>query len=89
MLLLSAVAVVGVGVISFVGLAAPHMARMLVGREQRWFLPVAALLGAVLVSVSDAFGRTVIAPDQLPAGLVVAVLGPPYLLWLLKRSTRS
>ncbi|MBE1515585.1 iron ABC transporter permease [Nesterenkonia halotolerans] len=87
--LLSAVAVVGVGVISFVGLAAPHMARMLVGREHKWFLPVAALLGAVLVSVSDTFGRTVIAPDQLPAGLVVAVLGPPYLLWLLRRSTRS
>ncbi|TLP75850.1 iron ABC transporter permease [Nesterenkonia sphaerica] len=85
--LLSAAAVLGVGVISFVGLAAPHMARMLVGRRHRWFLPVSALLGAGLVSLSDTFGRTVIAPDQLPAGLVVAVLGPPYLLWLLKRST--
>lgn len=85
--LLSAVAVIGIGVIAFVGLAAPHIARLLVGREHRWFLPVAALLGAVLVSVSDTFGRTVIAPDQLPAGLVVAILGPPYLLWLLRRST--
>lgn len=85
--LLSAGAVIGIGVISFVGLAAPHMARMLVGREHRWFLPVSALLGAALVSLSDTFGRTIIAPDQLPAGLVVAVLGPPYLLWLLKRST--
>ncbi|WP_210410211.1 iron ABC transporter permease [Nesterenkonia sp. NBAIMH1] len=85
--LLSAVAVIGIGVISFVGLAAPHMARMLMGREHRWFLPMSALLGAALVSLSDTFGRTVIAPDQLPAGLVVAVLGPPYLLWLLKRST--
>lgn len=84
---LSAVAVIGIGVIAFVGLAAPHVARMLVGREHRWFLPAAALLGAVLVSVSDTFGRTVIAPDQLPAGLVAAVIGPPYLLWLLKRST--
>ncbi|WP_166432968.1 iron ABC transporter permease [Nesterenkonia salmonea] len=85
--LLSATAVIGIGVISFVGLAAPHMARMLVGREHRWFLPLSALLGGALVSLSDTFGRTVIAPDQLPAGLVVAVLGPPYLLWLLKRST--
>ncbi|GAA4839332.1 siderophore ABC transporter permease CdtC [Garicola koreensis] len=85
--LLAAVSVVAVGVITFVGLAAPHLARMLVGREHRWFLPVSALLGAALVSVSDTFGRTVIAPDQLPAGLVVAVVGPPYLLWLLRRST--
>ncbi|MDS2173735.1 iron ABC transporter permease [Nesterenkonia sp. CL21] len=85
--LLAAVAVIAVGVISFVGLAAPHLARMLVGREHRWFLPVSAMLGAALVSLSDTFGRTVIAPDQLPAGLVVAVIGPPYLLWLLKRST--
>lgn len=85
--LLSATAVIGVGVISFVGLAAPHMARMLVGRDHRWFVPLAVLLGAALVSVSDTFGRTAIAPDQLPAGLVVAVLGPPYLLWLLRRRT--
>lgn len=85
--LLAAVSVIAVGVISFVGLAAPHLARMLVGREHRWFLPISAMLGAALVSVSDTVGRTVIAPDQLPAGLVVAVIGPPYLLWLLKRST--
>lgn len=85
--LLTAASVIAVGVISFVGLAAPHLARMLVGREHRWFLPVSALLGAALVSVSDTFGRSVIAPDQLPAGLVVAVIGPPYLLWLLRRST--
>lgn len=87
--LLSAAAVVGIGVIAFVGLAAPHMARMLVGREHRWFLPTAALLGAALVSLSDTFGRTVIAPDQLPAGLVVAIIGPPYLLWLLRRASRD
>ncbi|WP_300342684.1 iron ABC transporter permease [Nesterenkonia sp.] len=84
---LSAASVTAVGVISFVGLAAPHAARMLIGREHRWFLPISALLGAALVSISDTFGRSVIAPDQLPAGLVVAVIGPPYLLWLLKRST--
>lgn len=87
--LLAAVSVIAVGVISFVGLAAPHLARMLVGREHRWFLPVSALLGAALVSLSDTFGRTIIAPDQLPAGLVVAVVGPPYLLWLLRRSTST
>lgn len=85
--LLAAVSVVAVGVITFVGLAAPHLARMLVGRHHRWFLPVAALLGAALVSVSDTVARFVVAPDQLPAGLVVAVLGPPYLLWLLRRTT--
>jgi iron complex transport system permease protein len=49
-------------------------------------LPVAALLGALLVSVADTVGRTVIAPAQIPVGLVTAVIGAPYFLWLLYRS---
>lgn len=81
--LLTAAAVSAVGVIGFVGLVAPHAARALVGSHHRRVLPVAALLGAVLVSVADTVGRSVIAPVQIPAGLVTALMGAPYFLWLL------
>ena len=84
--LLTATAVCAVGVIAFVGLVAPHAARVLVGAQHRRVLPVAALLGALLVSVADTLGRTVIAPGQLPAGLLAALVGTPYFVWLLWRS---
>ncbi|MGD9526449.1 iron ABC transporter permease [Pseudonocardia sp.] len=84
--LLTATAVAAVGVIAFVGLVAPHAARALVGARHARVLPTAALLGALLVSVADTIGRTVIAPAQLPAGLLAAVLGTPYFVWLLWRS---
>jgi iron complex transport system permease protein len=84
--LLTGAAVAGVGVIVFVGLVAPHAARALVGRRHSRVLPVAAMLGATLVCVADALGRTVIAPAQLPAGLVTAIVGAPYFVWLLFRS---
>ncbi|MEV5409652.1 iron ABC transporter permease [Thermopolyspora sp. NPDC052614] len=84
--LLTATAVSAVGVVSFVGLVAPHAARALVGARHSRVLPVAALLGAVLVSLADTLGRTVIAPAQVPAGIVTALLGTPYFVWLLWRS---
>lgn len=84
--LLAATAVSAVGVIGFVGLVAPHAARALVGSRHTRVLPVAALLGAALVSAADTFGRTVIAPAQVPAGLTTALLGTPYFVWLLWRS---
>ena len=87
--LLTAVAVAAVGVIAFVGLVAPHAARALVGARHARVLPVAALLGALLVSVADTVGRTVIAPGQLPAGLLAALIGTPYFGWLLWRSRRG
>ena len=84
--LLTAVAVAAVGVIGFVGLVAPHAARALVGGTHARVIPTAALLGAILVSVADTLGRTVIAPGQLPAGLMTALVGAPYFVWLLWRS---
>ncbi|GGM23749.1 iron-hydroxamate transporter permease subunit [Micromonospora yangpuensis] len=84
--LLTSTAVSAVGVIGFVGLVAPHAARALVGARHTRVLPVAALLGAVLVSLADTVGRTVIAPAQIPAGLVTAMIGTPYFVWLLWRS---
>jgi ferric hydroxamate transport system permease protein len=84
--LLTASAVAAVGVIGFVGLVAPHMARGLVGARHRRILPLALLVGALVVSVADTVGRTVIAPAQIPAGLMTALVGTPYFIWLLWRS---
>ena len=64
------------------------LARALVGGRHARVLPVAALLGALLVSVADTLGRTVIAPAQIPAGLVTAIIGTPYFVWLLWRSRK-
>lgn len=83
---LTAGAVTAVGVVGFVGLVAPHAARALVGGAHRRVLLVAALLGAGLVSVADTLGRSVIAPAQIPAGLLTSLIGTPYFVWLLWRS---
>ncbi|KRC32441.1 ABC transporter permease [Oerskovia sp. Root22] len=82
---LTAAAVCAVGVVGFVGLVAPHAARALVGSRNGRVIPVSMLLGAVLVSVADTVGRTVIAPAQIPAGLTTALIGAPYFVWLLWR----
>jgi ABC-type Fe3+-siderophore transport system permease subunit len=84
--LLTAAAAVAVGALAFVGLVAPHAARALVGARHTRAVPVAVGLGALLVSVADTLGRTVIAPSSLAAGLVTALIGAPYFVWLLWRS---
>ncbi|MFK4791204.1 iron ABC transporter permease [Microbacterium sp. ZW T5_56] len=86
---LAAVAVVAVGTVGFVGLVAPHLTRALVGARHSRVLPVAMILGAVLVLVADTLGRTLIAPSQLPAGLMVALVGAPYFVWLLRGSRQQ
>lgn len=83
---LGSLSVAAVGVVGFVGLVAPHVARALVGGRHARTVPVAVLLGAVLLGLADIVGRTAIAPAQLPAGLVVAMLGAPYFVYLLARS---
>ncbi|MEV7971748.1 iron ABC transporter permease [Cellulomonas sp. NPDC089187] len=83
--LLTAAATAAVGPIAFVGLVAPHAARMLIGKKHRWLLPMTLMLGALLVCVADTVGRTAMAPAQLPAGLVTALVGTPYFIWLLWR----
>lgn len=84
--LLAATSVAAVGVVGFVGLVAPHLARALVGGRHARSVPVAVLVGAVLLGLADLVGRTVIAPAQVPAGLVVALIGAPYFVYLLARS---
>lgn len=83
---LTAGAVSSVGVIAFVGLVAPHAARSLVGSRHSRVLPVAALLGSCTVVLADLIGRTVIAPAQIPAGIMTALVGSPYFVYLLWRS---
>ena len=81
--LLSAAAVAAVGTISFVGLIAPHAGRLLVGHRHRQLVPIVAILGAILVSLADVIGRVAIAPKEVPSGLVTAMIGAPYFLWLI------
>lgn len=81
--LLAAAAVATVGTIGFVGLITPHAARLLVGNRHRHLIPLSAILGALVVVVADTLGRSLLAPRQVPAGLVTALIGAPYFLWLL------
>ncbi|MEM6486911.1 MAG: iron ABC transporter permease [Pseudomonadota bacterium] len=84
--LLAAAAVAAAGAIAFVGLAAPHLARLIVGPGAARAVPLAALIGAVVMAAADLIGRRALAPVEVPAGVVAAILGAPYLLWLLRRT---
>ncbi|MGG1658432.1 FecCD family ABC transporter permease [Brevibacillus sp. NRS-1366] len=74
------------GGIGFVGLIGPHLARRLVGPKHEMLLPAAALAGALLVIVADTIGRWILQPSEIPTGIVVAVIGAPYFLYLLART---
>jgi len=84
--LLTASAVTTAGSIGFVGLVVPHMLRLVLGNDQRLILPAAALTGGALLVLADTLARTIIAPEQLPAGVITALLGVPTFLYLLYRS---
>lgn len=86
---LAGAAVSVAGVVGFIGLVAPHMARRLVGGRHLIALPTAALVGALLMLVADAVGRSIKPPLEIPAGLVTAVVGGPYFLYLLARTGRG
>ncbi|MEU8697186.1 iron ABC transporter permease [Streptomyces sp. NPDC048680] len=83
---LAALSVIAVGVVGFVGLVAPHLARSLVGARHARAIPVSMVLGGLLVCVADALGRTLVAPAQVPAGLMIALVGAPYFVWVLRKS---
>lgn len=84
--LLTAMAVTTAGSIGFVGLVVPHMLRLVLGNDQRLILPACALAGGTLLVLADTLARTVIAPEQLPVGVITALLGVPTFLFLLYRS---
>ncbi|GAB6903470.1 iron ABC transporter permease [Kineosporia succinea] len=84
--LLTAAAACAVGALGFVGLVAPHAARALAGGRHSRSVPVAVALGAILVCLADTIGRWLIAPSEIAAGLVTAIIGAPYFVWLLHRT---
>ncbi len=91
-MLLASLAVAGavatVGAIGFVGLIAPHAARLCSGARYRQLVPVTALIGAILTAFADMFGRTLIAPQEIPAGIVTAFIGAPLFILLMRRQSR-
>ncbi|MGW3654389.1 FecCD family ABC transporter permease [Streptomyces sp. NPDC005151] len=82
---LTGVGVAAAGPIAFIGLAVPHIARAIVGSDHRWVLPMAALIGPVMLLVSDVVGRIVFPPGEVPAGVMTALIGVPFLVTLVRR----
>ncbi|TYR81874.1 iron ABC transporter permease [Priestia megaterium] len=77
------------GSIGFIGLVVPHISRLLVGSDHRRVLPMSILLGMIMVIWSDVFARLVLAPQELPIGVVTALCGGPFFIWLLRRGSYS
>ena len=82
----TAVAVTVAGSVGFVGLVVPHAVRLVIGNDQRWLLPASALAGGALLVFADTMARTIVAPAQLPVGVLTALAGVPLFLWLLRRT---
>ncbi|MBO1004058.1 FecCD family ABC transporter permease [Pseudogracilibacillus auburnensis] len=86
--LLASVATATAGLFVFVGLLVPHIGRILVGTDHKWLIPFSSLLGALLILLSDTLGRTIIAPNEIPASIIMALIGGPFLIFLLRKSDR-
>ncbi|MBY3620127.1 iron ABC transporter permease [Acinetobacter sp. CUI P1] len=82
---LAAISVAAIGMIGFVGLVVPHMARMLVGSDYKYLLPMSMALGALVLLIADTGGRTLFAPLDIPSGILMAVIGGPYFLYLMRK----
>lgn len=87
--LLASASVSVAGLVGFVGLIAPHVIRLIAGPGNRFLLPAAGTAGAFMVVVCDLAGRYFAAPGEIPAGLILALLGPPFFLWLLRRTVHA
>lgn len=87
--LMASAAVAFSGVIGFIGLISPHLCRMLIGSDNRFLIPCACLMGAVLLLLSDTLARTVIAPTELPVGIITALMGSPFFIYLLVKKKRQ
>ena len=77
--------VAAAGIVSFVGIIVPHTLRLIVGADHRLLLPASALLGGSLMTAADVLARTVVAPAEIPIGILTALIGAPFFLWLLLR----
>ena len=87
--LAAAAAVSVAGIVGFVGLIAPHTVRLFVGPDYRRLLPLSALLGASFLVLADLGARTVVSPGELPVGVITAMIGAPFFLFLLRRQTKA
>jgi len=87
--LLTACAVTLAGSIGFIGLIVPHIIRLLIGSDHRYLLPASVLLGGSLLCIADVLARTLLSPQQLPVGIITALLGVPIFLILLQRNNSS
>jgi len=74
-----------VGTIAFVGLVVPHMIRMLAGPDHRYLMPASALAGALLLVVADTLARVLVAPTELPVGVITTIVGVPFFISLLRK----
>ncbi len=81
--LMTSTAISFVGVIGFIGLVAPHIGRMLIGEDQRYLIPLSALCGALLLSVSSVISKSIIPGALFPIGIVTAIIGVPFFIWLI------
>ncbi|MBP1991696.1 iron ABC transporter permease [Paenibacillus eucommiae] len=86
--LLAAGAVASIGTVGFLGLIVPHAVRMLIGHHTRQSIVLSGLLGALLLVMTDAIGRTILAPKEIPSGLLITLIGAPYFLFLMIRTFR-
>jgi iron complex transport system permease protein len=87
--LLTAAAVCISGLVGFVGLVVPHAVRLVLGPDHRLLLPAAALSGAAFIVLADLFARTVLAPSEIPIGILTAIIGAPFFIYLLRRTRRE
>lgn len=86
--LLASVATAIAGMFTFVGLLIPHIARSLVGTNHKVLIPFSAIMGALLILIADTLGRTIMTPIEIPASILLAVIGGPFLIFLLRKSDR-
>ncbi len=86
--LLASIATAVAGMFTFVGLLIPHIGRSLVGTDHKVLIPFSALAGALLILVADTLGRTIMAPMEIPASIIMAIIGGPFLIFLLRKSDR-
>ena len=76
------------GIITFVGLIVPHIARFIIGSDHKYLIPFSGLLGSLLLLIADTIGRMAVRPYEIPVGLVMSVIGAPFFIYLLKRRKR-
>ena len=77
------------GIIGFVGLIVPHMVRLVLGPDHRTLIPASGLIGGIFLIIADTLSRTIIAPTEVPVGIITALAGGPFFIYLLRKYKRT